>query len=86
MIIGGRTFQMGLPSSTVSYWSIESSGLAIAGRASRVLLSDVAGHGGVVVSRVRVGGVDAVHVAVDQLIDHAGENLGVADLEVRRPP
>lgn len=48
------------------------------------LFADVAGDGGVVASRVRVGGVDPVHVAVDQLGDHAGENFGVADLEV--PP
>jgi hypothetical protein len=34
MIIGARLFQIGLPSSTVSYCSIEESGFAIAGRAS----------------------------------------------------
>jgi hypothetical protein len=34
MIIGGRTFQIGLPSSTASYGSIEASWLAIAGLAS----------------------------------------------------
>ena len=34
MIIGARTFQIGLPRSTTSYRSIAGSGLAIAGRAS----------------------------------------------------
>jgi hypothetical protein len=34
MIIGALTFQIGLPSNTVSYWSMEGSGLAMAGRAS----------------------------------------------------
>jgi hypothetical protein len=34
MIIGVRTFQIGLPSRIVSYWSIVSSGPTMPGRAS----------------------------------------------------
>ena len=34
MIMGGRTFQMGLPRSTVSYCWIEPIGFAMAGRES----------------------------------------------------
>jgi hypothetical protein len=34
MIMGGRTFQIGLPNSTASYGSIEARGSAIAGLAS----------------------------------------------------
>jgi hypothetical protein len=48
MITGGRTFQIGLPRRTTSYWSMSGSGLAIAGRVV-VLLADVPGDGGVVV-------------------------------------
>jgi hypothetical protein len=48
MITGARTFQIGLPRRTTSYWSMSGSGLAIAGRVV-VLLADVPGDGGVVV-------------------------------------
>jgi hypothetical protein len=46
-----------------------------------LLLADVAGHGLVVVVRVRVGGLDPVDVTVDVSADQVGEHLGVADRE-----
>jgi hypothetical protein len=61
-------------------------GQRVLDRRSRVgvLFTDVALDGRVVAARVRLHGVDAVHVAVDQLADHAGEHLGIADLQI--PP
>ena len=50
-----------------------------------VLLGDVAGDGRVVAVRVGVGRLDPEHVAVDQLGDHLGQHLGVADLQVTPP-
>jgi hypothetical protein len=49
MIIGARTFQIGLASRIVSYRSIDPSGLAIAGLRVGVLLAQVALDGLVVV-------------------------------------
>jgi selenocysteine-specific translation elongation factor len=41
--------------------------------------------GRVVAGRVRVCGFDAVLLAVDELADHAGEHLSVADLQILAP-
>jgi hypothetical protein len=73
MSIGGRTFQMGLPTRTTSRVS--------------VLFADVACHRGVVVGRVGVGRLQAVYVVGDAKVaqpctEGAREDLGVPDLEV----
>jgi hypothetical protein len=51
-----------------------------------VLLGDVAGDGRVVAVRVRVSRLDPVDITIDQPGDHLGQHLGVADLQVSRPP
>jgi hypothetical protein len=48
----------------------------------RRLFADVPGHGCFVVLRVRVGLLDAIHIATQQTADHAGEHFGVPDVEV----
>jgi selenocysteine-specific translation elongation factor len=48
-------------------------------------MSTASPDGCVVAGRVRVCGFDAVLLAVDELADHAGEHLSVADLQILAP-
>jgi hypothetical protein len=86
MIIGGRTFQIGLPKQHGVVLLDRGQGIGDRRSGVGVLLPDVAGDGGVVAGRVRVcGGIRCTSQSISSAIIRARTSV-LPTSRFRRPP